>query len=110
MIVSNKQNSTVQEINPEIFGDKIDFYLGEGEGSRKPSPDMLSKAMEVLSIGSERTIMVGDSEADMGAAQRAGVKTVAVTWGYRSESDLKELKPDYIIGKAEELLDLEEIR
>ena len=42
----------------------------------------------------------------MQTAKNAGLEAVGVTWGFRSEEELKAYHPKYIIHKAEELLDI----
>jgi len=48
--------------------------------------------------------MVGDSELDIEAGKRAGVKTVGVTYGYRKRIFLKDA--DFIINEFEDLLSI----
>ncbi|MDY6987437.1 MAG: HAD family hydrolase [Thermodesulfobacteriota bacterium] len=44
----------------------------------------------------KRSIMVGDTEADVEAGRAVGLTTVAVTCGIRSRALLMEAKPDYV--------------
>ncbi|MDP2362815.1 MAG: HAD-IA family hydrolase, partial [Ignavibacteria bacterium] len=43
---------------------------------RKPNPGMLLEAIEQLNINPDRSWMVGDSESDIIAGKRAGVRTI----------------------------------
>ncbi len=43
---------------------------------RKPNPGMLLEAIEQLNINPEESWMIGDSESDMIAGKRAGVRTI----------------------------------
>lgn len=84
-IVSNKPDAAVKELCAELFPGV--FAIGEREDCRrKPAPDMVQKAMEV--IGVERCVYVGDSEVDIATAKNAGVPCLTVTWGFREESEL----------------------
>lgn len=47
---------------------------------------------------------VGDTKGDMIEGKLAGVKTIAVAWGWHDINRLKEGKPDYIVEKPSELL------
>lgn len=47
---------------------------------------------------------VGDEIRDIEATKKAGVKMIAVTWGYGSKKSLAKYKPDFLIDKPEELL------
>lgn len=49
---------------------------------------------------------IGDETRDIAAAQKAGVKTIAVSWGYNSEKVLLKQKPDFLIKDPIELLKL----
>jgi D-glycero-D-manno-heptose 1,7-bisphosphate phosphatase len=59
---------------------------GDGCDCRKPAPGMVTKAMRDLGFRPEEVVVVGDSEADMGAAAAAGVKGVRVAPGGWSAS------------------------
>jgi len=52
---------------------------GDGCDCRKPAPGMLRQAMGDLGFGPGESVMIGDSDADMGAAAAAGVIGVRVT-------------------------------
>ncbi|KWT91001.1 HAD family hydrolase [Candidatus Magnetominusculus xianensis] len=69
---------------------------------RKPSPVPLIKLMEVLGTGISQTIIIGDSGTDIEAGRAAGIKTIAVSYGYRSVDSLKDA--DYIIDDLSEII------
>jgi phosphoglycolate phosphatase len=54
----------------------------------------------------ERTLYIGDTEADMEMAQRANVQRIAVTYGLGEESRLISYKPKWVIHSISELLGL----
>ena len=87
-IVSNKPDAAVKELCAVYFP-KL-FARGEGpDCPRKPSPDMVFKAMEA--IGVETCIYVGDSEVDVLTAKNAGVPCLSVLWGFRDKADMEEV-------------------
>lgn len=51
----------------------------------------------------KKIIMIGDDVADIRSAKRAGVKTIAVSWGTTNSSLLKELNPDALVEHPEQL-------
>ena len=51
----------------------------------------------------ENVIYIGDETRDIAAAKKAGVKTIAVCWGYNSEKALLKQKPDFIVKDPDEL-------
>lgn len=63
-------------------------------------------ALKKQNLKKDETIYVGDETRDIKAARAAGLKIVSVTWGYNFESKLAEYKPDFIINRPQELLDL----
>ena len=53
----------------------------DGCDCRKPAPGMVTQAMRDLGFRPEEVVVVGDTDADMGAAAAAGVKGVRVGVG-----------------------------
>lgn len=49
---------------------------------------------------------VGDEVRDIVSCKKAGVKIIAVTWGYDSEQILWEERPDYLVKEPQEILDI----
>jgi phosphoglycolate phosphatase len=66
----------------------------------------LKKLLASEQISPEAVMHVGDEVRDIEASQRVGVKSVAVTWGFQSESILKAAKPDFIVTAPEQLRQL----
>lgn len=76
-----------------------------GESSRlprKPAPDMLQAALAGLGIDRRDAVMIGDSAADIGTAKAAGVRSIAVTFGYTTIPP-RELGADAVIEHFSEL-------
>jgi phosphoglycolate phosphatase-like HAD superfamily hydrolase len=87
--------------------DKFDYVMGRRTGiAHKPSPEPLQKICTDLNIGITNTLIVGDSEMDIQCGKNAGSKTCAVTYGYRTKSELRKSSPDFLIDK---ILDVEYI-
>jgi len=57
-------------------------YGADTAAQRKPAPDMLLRAAADFRLGPAQLLMVGDSGADLRAAQAAGTPSVWVEWGY----------------------------
>ena len=66
-----------------------------------------SKVEKILSVKKRfpdaNFVYVGDTVGDMREATRAGVQSVAVTWGYHTREMLQLAQPDYIVDTVEEL-------
>ena len=101
-IVSNKADAMVQTLKRVFFDGLIDFALGESQSyARKPAPDMVFAAMDALG---SNAIYIGDSEVDLLTAKNAGLPCLAVSWGFRSEADLRSAGAENIYSTVESLL------
>ncbi|MFW6003687.1 MAG: HAD family hydrolase [Halanaeroarchaeum sp.] len=97
-IVSNNQHETVEFI-VDHFGlnDRVDTYYGRdpdliGFTRRKPDPHYLERAIEDLDASNP--LFVGDSNADIGAAQAADIDVAFLRRPHREEYTL-EYEPTY---------------
>ena len=99
-IVSNKPDSAVKSLCADYFPGI--YALGESpECPRKPAPDMVRRAMEI--IGVDRCVYVGDSEVDVATGRNSGMPCYACTWGYRDTDVLLAAGADILVDSAEEL-------
>ena len=57
----------------------------EDVSQKKPSPEPLLKACTLINCNPEHCIYIGDHQRDIIAGQRAGMLTVAATYGYLEE-------------------------
>jgi len=73
---------------------------------RKPSPSLLYAACRQAEVEPRDMLLVGDSRADIQAAQAAGCRVVAVDYGYHRDLPLEELRPDAIVSNLIEIMDL----
>lgn len=104
-IVSNKLDPAVKELRKYFFSDYIDTALGETpEIKRKPEPDMVIKAMELLHSEKSSSVYVGDSEVDLSTARNTDIRCISVSWGFRDKSFLAKQGADIIIDSPDELL------
>lgn len=98
-VVTTKMDVTTK-MGLELFG--LDGLMstivtyGDTE-LHKPAPEPILLAMERLNAESESTLMVGDSQYDIQAAQNAGITSVGVAWSIKGAEFLKRYNPDYII-------------
>lgn len=99
-IVSNKPDGAVKALCADYFPGI--YALGEAaDCPRKPAPDMVFKAMQV--IGCDSCIYVGDSEVDVLTAKNAGVPCLSVTWGFRDKEDLEKAGAAFFCEKTDEM-------
>ena len=72
----------------------------------KPAPDPLLLACFRARVTPEECVYVGDDKRDVDAGRAAGIRTIAVTWGYEGEHPIRSWGADALINKPEELLRL----
>jgi len=72
----------------------------------KPAPDAFRSIMNHLAVPKDRTVVVGDGTTDILAGKAAGITTCSVTYGFRSEEELRRAGPDHVIHAFSELKDL----
>ena len=105
-VVSNKGEETVKELCESYFPGCIAAAVGDREGfRRKPAPDNIRRAMELLGAEAETVLYVGDSEVDIETAGNCGLKSVLVSWGFRERELLLAKGAQVVIDRPLELLD-----
>ena len=107
-VASNKYQEGTQSLVEKFFG-KYDFVkiLGQREGRPiKPDPQIVDEAMEgVPGIRKDEVIYVGDSNVDMETGINAGVRTIGVTWGFRTREELQAYSPHALIDHPMQLVE-----
>lgn len=105
LLTTKGQDQADRIINHFNLGHNFDYIMGRRAGiAHKPAPDMLLKICEELHSDPKNTLMIGDTELDILCGKNAGSKTCGVTYGYRTKEEVKNLNPDFVIEKIEELL------
>jgi HAD superfamily hydrolase (TIGR01549 family) len=79
---------------------------GTEEPPYKPHPAVINKILRARQWQQNETLMVGDTDKDIGAGRNAGVLTCGVTWGALRREQILAFSPDYAIDSIRELLDL----
>lgn len=108
-IVSNKAHPAVIELNEIYFKDYINVAIGENETAgirKKPAPDSVKHALELLGSKKSESVYVGDSEVDYETAVNSGLDCVLCSWGFRERGLLESFEPMAIIDQPEELLEI----
>jgi pyrophosphatase PpaX len=71
----------------------------------KPEPDGVLSAMSGLGAEASRTLVVGDSPADIMMGRAAGTRTAAALWGGSNRERLLAASPDLAFGRPVDLLE-----
>jgi phosphoglycolate phosphatase len=69
----------------------------------KPSPKGLLEILKYHNVSAGEAVMIGDSEADILAAQGAGVRSIAVGYSYQTLESLSRHNPTYMVQTVDDL-------
>lgn len=104
-VFSNKPDdmtkSTVETLLPgRTFLRVQGQIIGEG---KKPEPELTHALLKRLRFPPQNSIMIGDTSTDMLTASHAGMHSIGVTWGFRSEEELRAHQAEAIIHHPSEM-------
>ncbi len=94
----------------EIF-DLFDYACGAtmDEKTRATKDEVMQYAFDTSGAKRDKTLMVGDRKFDINSANKFGIDSVGVTFGYGSKEELKDAGATYIVSHASEIEKLLEI-
>jgi len=114
-LVNNNINVILATAKPQIFSEKIleNFKLKQYfkfisgatlDASRNRKADIIKYALDNLEqINLDECIMVGDRRHDIEGAKENNMKSIGVTYGFGSETELEKAGANYIVHSVEEL-------
>jgi phosphoglycolate phosphatase len=73
------------------------------DGSLDDKADIIAKIIAEQGIDPKRTVMIGDRMHDIHAAQRHGIASIGVAWGYGGVGELTEAGATAICDKPQDL-------
>lgn len=86
----------VQSWNMDFFEDIL--------GSDKEASKVKKIKWIMTRYSSCNHFFVGDTVGDIIEGKKAGIKTVAVTWGWHKEKELSKAEPDYVVTEPSQLI------
>lgn len=107
-VLSNKIDSLTNQVVTALYPE-IQFAVirGQIEGfPKKPAPDGVWAILDTLGVKKEEALYIGDSDIDMQTGKNAGLKTIGVTWGFRTPEELLAIGCDGLIQHPRELLSI----
>lgn len=106
-VLSNKPHRQAVHVVEEVFGKEMfDWVQGQQEGiPRKPDPYAAIQIAEKFGVKSEECVYIGDSEVDVATGTAARMKTLGVTWGFRSVEQLKEAGATILLDRPVQILE-----
>ncbi len=107
-ILSNKpQEFTDLTVTSLLPGWKFEIVAGAVPSMpKKPHPMAALQIAKQLDIQPDKFLYVGDSDIDMKTALAAGMFPAGVTWGFRTELELKAAGAAVLVHEPPELIDL----
>ena len=104
--VTNKSRRfTLQLLDKLDIIELFDFIIGGDDVShKKPAPDSINEVLKEFDITADECLMIGDSDNDVYAGNRATVDVLAVSYGYAQGVDLTQLP---ILGMIDSINDIE---
>lgn len=104
-VCTNKPEAATREILRDLSMDHLFGAVLGGDsidGARKPDPRLLQGVLDMLGVGSDHAVMVGDAANDIGAARALGIPAIAVSYGY-TRIPVDELGADMVIADFSQL-------
>ena len=85
------------------LGELFEITRCADETCSKPDPHMLDEIIWMTDVAREHSLMIGDTEYDLEMGQRAGIATVAVSYGAHEVERLQRWSPLRLIDQFVEL-------
>ncbi len=107
-VITNKPQKYT---DPIIDGLNLRGFFGPVLGREacpdpKPHPAPVYKVLETYPVNKARAVIIGDTEVDIEAGRRAGIKTCGVLYGFGNPELVKAAQPDFVAETVDELLAL----
>jgi HAD superfamily hydrolase (TIGR01549 family) len=103
---SGKKGFSEDAVKTLDVGDEVHTLTTADDAEEsKPEPDILSSTLNRLDV--ERAAFVGDTPYDVEAADRLGLRTVAVLTGGFSRAELEDAGAAMVVEALTEVLDLD---
>jgi phosphoglycolate phosphatase len=104
-VLSNKPHELTRAIADRLLGQwPFAAIFGHRAGMPlKPDPTAALVTADELGVTPARCAFVGDSAVDVETARAAGMRAVAVAWGFRDREELVAARPDVIVDHPRHL-------
>lgn len=105
MIISSGGEGTIRN-QLSYFGFNGCFESILGSDFLLSKIDKIHHAVAAFGVDKNHAYYVGDTTGDIREAKEAGIRTVAVTWGWHSRERLERIQPDYLVDNPLDLLSI----
>lgn len=103
-IISSNSKENISSVLEKNNIKNIGFI--DSDSSISGKDETINHFMEKHNLKPQEIIYVGDEVRDIQACKKIGVKIIAVSWGYNSKEILDLEKPDYLVNKPHEIVDV----
>ena len=101
IVSGNAKHVISAKLSSHGLAEKITCIFGALE--RGDKAEKIRKACAHFGADPGRSCMIGDSVSDIRFAKRAGVQSIAATWGWQWHGKLVKEEPDFIVNSVREL-------
>ncbi len=106
ILVSNKLQDVTKHLVDKFFPSLFDAVQGDIEGMpKKPAKEVILAPIAYLGLDVSDGIVIGDSDVDYQMASNVGIKTILVTWGFKSKEYLEKFVSYDLVDNANQLYD-----
>src|SRR5947207_1862218 len=103
-VTNKRHDTTVEALRVTALLPFFALILGgDSVPRKKPFPDPILQAAKGLGVTPTECVVVGDTENDVRAAKEAGARSIGVTWGYGTRTNLEAAGVDHLIETPEAL-------
>ena len=106
-VATNKIIDVARDLLDEEFPGGFEYIQGDSIGvKKKPDPEMIENIIKHYKVKPEEVLYIGDTNVDEETALNAGVDYVLVTYGYRTEEEIKKsCQCTTLLSSTEKILD-----
>ena len=106
-VVTNKPDYLAKKICDHYFKDIFVDVIGNREDfPLKPDPTSTLSLISCLNLSKDECLFIGDSNVDIYTGQNAKMKSVGVTWGFRTRDELVEAGASYVVDFPSEIKEI----
>jgi phosphoglycolate phosphatase len=101
VIISTNSAGFINEVlkNHDVQG--FEEIIGGGFLSKQ---NKINKILRKYKIPQTHAVLITDETRDIESAQKSGIKSIAVTWGFQKRKSLSEQNPDLLVDSPDELI------
>lgn len=104
-LVTNKPERFVGPLLAEHQLGPFNWVIGgDTLPAQKPDPMALLQVMREAGVGAAQSVLIGDSRNDLLAARAAGIKMIAVSYGYNYGRPIAQENPDLLVDSLDLLI------